>query len=359
MENEQIDLSQLGNILAQGVTPIDTTSSLIEDEKVQIEKEVKADDLAKDTPPVVETKVETPTVETQVEEDATVAFQVFEKLQESLGLEFTPEELENVELDDSLDSVTKIAELAGNKIGNQMFTDFFKTNPDIYEAFQHKQAYGSLKDFNKEAEETQDYTSIDLSVEDNQKLVYAKSLAIKGNDEETIKDLIELALDKGILDKKAELAKPELIKYNEDIKAQRDLEISQKIKEKEDLDRKYVEDTYKTIDSGKLLGVTLSPKEKNEMKDYLSVPVDKEGNTARDIAWSKLTIEQELFIERLVKNGFKDVFPVASKSVKSLKELQELNKNRSNGVGGTKSEVEVNISNEIDMEAILKMTKRA
>jgi len=98
-----------------------------------------------------------------------------------------------------------IADRAMENYDKQLKNDF----PLAYQLLLHQQAGGKVEDFLKV--NTQDYTSVVLSREDKgtQEMIYRQALAVRGNTQEQVDALIQVAKDKGKLfeNSEAELKK--------------------------------------------------------------------------------------------------------------------------------------------------------
>jgi len=288
-------------------------------------------------------------------ESETVALQVFNTLQSSLGIEFTDEELSAIPLSDGVDAISELTALSINKKSNQLFENFFEENPDIYEAVQYKRANGSLTGFGEKSSEFTDYSSLDLSSESTQENLYRKSLELKGLDKGSIDDLVEIAKDKFNLEDKAKLAKTELETLEKSKKEEYENSLKAKIEAEEQERLQIVQEVTKTINEGKILGVTLDSKTKAQFKDYFSKPVDGTGKTAKEIADSSLTLEQELYLEYLKMTGFKSLANDGAKKIRSLADvIREGQKNRASVQfeKGNASNTNVSASRILDNESL-------
>lgn len=324
-----LDDTALKNFLDQDVMP-EMEASPIEDSADKVEKseqnEKPLPKVEKDDVPVkkeVDIIPDEATNSSLGSEDGdsgeeTIAYQIFNSMQENLGLSFTDEELESIELTDDIETVNKLITLGAEKKSNLNFDNFFKANPDLYEAAQYKQAHGSLKGFGEKQQEFTDYNTVDLKDPVVQENLYRKSLALKGNSPEDIEDLVEIAKDKFSLDKKGLAAKEELASYEASKKAEYEESVQAKIRADEESLNNYVKEITNVIDSGKIMGVSLDSKTKAQMKDYFSKPVDSSGRTAKEIADENLTVEQEMLFEYWKMNNFKGMANTEAKKIKTL-----------------------------------------
>src|SRR6185312_11457441 len=281
--------------------------------------------------------------------------------QTKTGLEFSDEELEVAAgLGEDIESLSELALLAGRKIANAELEGFYAKNPDLYEALLYKQANSSLSGFGKEVG-SPDYSTLDLDEVDNQKLIYTEYRRLKGDTDEEIAEAIELAETKNILQKKAEDAKEVVTKHFAKAEETRKKNLEITIAKEREEEQAIVKQVFDIIDTGKIMGVQLSKKEQQEFKDFLAKPVDKDANTAKSLAYDKLTIEQELLIDMFVKNGFKNIAAIEKPTVDKLKKLKENLKNRIPPVGDTKKGQDLKQgtgADEFDFKAMEEMLKK-
>jgi len=273
------------------------------------------------------------------------------------GLEFSDEELEIAAgLNEDIESLSELALLAGRKIAQAELDGFYANNPDLYEALLYKQANGSLNGFGQEIT-APDYSNLDLDEVENQKLIYSEYRKLKGDTQEEIDEALELAETKNLLFKKAEAAKDVVTSHFAKIEADRKKALEVKIEQEKQQEQVLVKQVFDTIDSGKIMGVQLTKKEQQELKDFLAKP-DKNGNTPKDIAYSKLTVEQELLIDLFIKNGFKNIAAIEKPTVEKFKGIKQRLKDRVAPVGDTKKSQDLKQgtgSDEFDFKAMEEM----
>lgn len=279
---------------------------------------------------------------------------IFEGLKSSLGVEFTEEDLEGIELTEDLNTVNKLAELSANKLANKRVAEMINSHPDIQRAINYIQANGSLQGI-EEQTSYPDYTQADLTQERVQELVYRDYLAAKGIGGEELEDMITLAKDKGQLESKAKFSQQALVDYYSQLDQENIQKNAKIVAEREAQQQQLYKEVTKTINGGKILGLNLSNEEKKAFTDFLYKPVDEYGRTARDLYdEQEYTIEQELYNEFLKFKKYASVSPKVDKKVKTLKDLKEANKGREVKIGGN-SEMTTgnfNTGNEIDFEAL-------
>jgi len=296
-------------------------------------------------------------VEEDSETESSLGFLV-QDFQTQTGLEFTDEELDQIAAldDNSLESVSKMAVITGKKLAEAEREAFYEQNPDLYQAMLYKQAKGSLQGFSQEMT-FPDYTGLDLESEDNQKMIYTEYLKLKGSDAEEIADLIESAETKNTLKNKAEAAQQAVDKFYSKQKEDRTKALEAEIEENERGKAAFVKQTFDVIDSGKVMGVTLDKKEQQSLKEFSGKIIDKEGRTAKEIAYGNLTIEQMLLIDLFVKNGFKSLAVIEKPTADKLKAAKEKLQKRIPPPGDSKKAIAMGSGiGEIDMDAVNEFT---
>lgn len=310
---------------------------------------------------------ETPEIEIEeiqeevTEEDAesSLGFLV-QDFQTQTGLEFTDEELDQIAAldDNSLESVSKMAVITGKKLAEAERKAHYDENPDLYQAMLYKQAKGSLQGFAQEMT-FPDYTNLDLESEDNQKMIYSEYLKLKGSDAEEIADLIETAEAKNLLKTRAESAQQAVDKFYSKQKEDKTKALEAEVEDDRKRGEAIVKEAFDTIDSGKIMGVTLDKKEQQALKEFNARIIDKEGRTAKDIAYASLTVEQELLIDLFVKNGFKSLAVIEKPTADKLKAAKEKLQKRIPPPGDSKKAIIMGTGiGEIDLDAVNEFTSR-
>lgn len=292
------------------------------------------------------------------EEESHLAFLV-QDFQTQTGLEFTEEELDEIAaMDESLESVSKVALITGKKIARVEREAFYAENPDLYEAFLYKQVNGSLQGFGQ-GENYPDYSGLDLESEADQKLIYTEYLKMKGTAEDEIADLIESAETKNLLKTRAQAAHQAVNTFFDKKKEERVKSLEIQAEKDRLAGEAIVKQVFDTIDSGKIMGVQLDKKQQQELKEFNGKIIDKEGRTAKDVAYANLTVEQELLIDLFVKNGFKNIAALEKPTANKLQAKKDLLKKRTPPVGDSKKTMDMSGGlGEIDMGAVKEFTSK-
>jgi hypothetical protein len=218
---------------------------------------------------------------------------------------------ENTEFDTEADAakffVTELIKKKTNDIGVAAVEQLFKVHPEVQQLVEHLQAGQSLDTFLLETSRAE-FKPIDLesATEDQKLAVIRLSLADKGVDEEDIETTLEGIRDAGKVDARAAKAQDYLDKkYKDQIESKKKAEREAAAAREKQL-REINEKVEEILNSGNL-GVVTLPKEKTkELKQFI-YSVDAEGNSLREQAWEKLTLEKRLLIDYLVATDFKDM----------------------------------------------------
>lgn len=183
-----------------------------------------------------------------------------------------------------------------------------------------------------------DYSAYSLEDEDGednidiQKNFIYESLKKKGMDDDSISDVIESSESKGTLKSKAQKAKDELVKGQEDSRKEY-LEKSKAEKEAEEKQAiEYAAEFKETVlNTEEIQGFKLSKTERAKLHDFITKPLDKEGNTGLKL---KDTQENRLLYAYMAMKGFSkgDLAKEERKkaTIKLKKKLTQSNDSRAN-----------------------------
>ena len=127
----------------------------------------------------------------------------------------------------------------------------------------------------------------------------------KGHDDEFIKETIEDYEDTGKLYDKATIAQKQLGALQSKQREQMVEMQKQQQKEIQQKQQEFWEGVANTIDEGKeFAGIKIPEREKAKFFDYISAPINKQGNTKRDMDYSNASLETKLAIDYLLYKGF-------------------------------------------------------
>ena len=166
-----------------------------------------------------------------------------------------------------------------------------------------------------------------------QKYMISEFLRSKGHDDEFIKDMINDYEDSGKLYDRAKVAQRNLAniqKQERDNMVRQQQEAQQRAAEENE---RFWEGVASTIQEGKeFAGIRIPDREKAKFFDYISEAINDNGQTRRDVDYSKANIEAKLALDYLMYKGFNlnDIIDVKAKtaSASSLRERVKQNEER-------------------------------
>ncbi|HAH23897.1 MAG TPA: hypothetical protein DCL77_09080 [Prolixibacteraceae bacterium] len=232
--------------------------------------------------------------------DDSVEKSMFQVLNEKLGYEVEGEFKEDY------DGLTEYTKKVADKMVESQLGELFKALPDVEEYMAYRLNGGNPNEFFGTAENSTDFTSIEL-VEENvmtQELVVATLLKSQGYAPDEIKETIEDYKDTNILFKHARKALPKVIAM--DTARKENLMTEQaKLKADQDKDAAQKWEAIKTtIGTGELKGFIVPEKEKNEFYNWMSAPIDANGKSQRTLDRETMDTETMLAMEYLFYKKF-------------------------------------------------------
>jgi hypothetical protein len=227
-------------------------------------------------------------------------------------------DLENNYADTEEGLVEFTKDIAQN-IAEDQIQELFGQFPLVQKHLDYVLAGGDSEQFFQAYNPGMDYNQMEIDKNDSrvQKMLISDYFKSKGHDDEFIKDMLEDYEDTGKLYDKATVAQKQLaaIQSKEreqlvEMQKQRQSEYRQKQQE-------FWEGVANTIDEGKeFAGIKIPEKEKSKFFDYISAPVNKQGNTKRDMDYGNAPLETKLAIDYLLYKGFNlsDIITTKAKS---------------------------------------------
>ena len=215
-------------------------------------------------------------------------------------------DLENNYADTEEGLVEFTKDIAQN-IAEDQIQELFSQFPLVQKHLDYVLAGGDLEQFFQAYNPGMDYNQMEIDKNDSrmQKMLISDYFKSKGHDEEFIKDMLEDYEDTGKLYDKAAVAQKQLaaiqVKEREQlVEMQKQQQAEYKQKQQE-----FWEGVANTIDEGKeFAGIKIPEKEKSKFFDYISAPVNKQGNTKRDMDYGNAPLETKLAIDYLLYKGF-------------------------------------------------------
>ena len=254
---------------------------------------------------------------------------IISSIAKSLGYDV---EKEYAETEEGLAEFTK--DIAQN-IAEEQLEGLFKQFPMVQKHLDFVMAGGDPEKFFEAYNPRTSFENMEIEQDDSrtQKYMISEFLKSKGHDEEFIKDMINDYEDSGKLYDRAKVAQRNLAtiqKQERDGMVRQQQEAQQRAAEENE---RFWEGVANTIQEGKeFAGIRIPDREKAKFFDYISEPVNDNGQTRRDVDYSKANIEAKLALDYLMYKGFnlKDIIDVKAKtaSASSLRERVKQNEER-------------------------------
>ena len=212
------------------------------------------------------------------------------------------EDIDIADYEESPEGLAKMTHEIGTRIAGETLDELFNSMPSLKQHFEFIRNGGDPRAF-IETQAEPDYSGMQVT-DENAKNVLRDYFKARGDEDAFIDDMIEAYEDKGTLKDKAEQAKNALATVQEK-KREKMLEDQQKTAE---LQRQESEKVWNTVkdtvkNSSELAGLPVTERDKAKFIEFISAPIDKQGRTQRDLAASKLNLEQQLAMDFLLFKG--------------------------------------------------------
>jgi len=332
--NEKIALDDImfDDILDGGVAtePIDAgleiDNDVVEEPESEIESEltdnteddVEEEQLKDD----VENDVEDDTTEDSNTESSTVVGDILEKL----GYD-----TEN-EYDDTTEGLLQLTQDVGSQMAEDQLDQLFEKFPLVKNHLQYVLSGGDSQQFMKAYDPNNDYSQMDVSEGDiaSQRSVLSEYFKAKGHEDDFIQEILEDYQDSGKLFNKATRAKDALAESQ--TKQREQLLVGQKSQQVEATkkQKEFWNGVYDTIEnSTEFAGLTVPKREKSKFFGYISNPVNRNGQTQRDVDHGNAEMEVKLAIDYLMFKGFKldDIIQTKAKTSNAKSLRDKISKN--------------------------------
>ena len=292
-------------------------------------KAYSKDDLPPITPPAVD---EAPAAPITDEEDEDDSASLVNEIKDYFGYEVEED------YEDTPKGLKELTKTVATKMAIENLDTLFEKFPTVRQHLEFVQQGGDPRRFMQAHSPEVDYAGIEIADEDvdTQKALVQHYFSAKGDEPEFIQDRIEAYEDKGTLKTMAEKAQGALAAYQEQGRAelmQRQREIA--AKEQRASEEVWGQVTSLVSKNDSINGLQIAQKERTKFLDYISKPVDRNGNTQRDVDSAKLTLEQQLSADYLLFKGMKlDSFigkKAKTAGATSLRERMELNSKKAKG----------------------------
>ncbi len=204
-------------------------------------------------------------------------------------------------------------------IAEDQIQELFGQFPLVQKHLDYVLAGGDSEQFFQAYNPGMDYNQMEIDKNDSrmQKMLISDYFKSKGHDDEFIKDMLEDYEDTGKLYDKATVAQKQLAAIQSKEREQLVEMQKQQQTEYRQKQQEFWEGVANTIDEGKeFAGIKIPEKEKSKFFDYISAPVNKQGNTKRDMDYGNAPLETKLAIDYLLYKGFNlsDIITTKAKS---------------------------------------------
>lgn len=304
-----------------------------EEEKKEVEEEVVETTSAADD----EVEVESST------EEAEVA--VVSEVLTNLGYELEGD------YDDTVEGLTSLTKDVASTMAEEQLDSLFEQYPEIQQHLEFVLNGGNSNDFYTQSNRLNTVSNVNVTEEDinTQRAVLVEYFRVKGHDDNFIRELLQDYSTTDKLYDKAVMAKEALVKYEQQNREQSLAQQKENLKLQQEEANKFWENVSTTIqDSREFSGIVVQERDKKKFFDYISKPVDSQGNTKRDLDHNGAEMDVRLAIDYLMFKGFKlDEIIKAKAKTETAKTLRKQIKRGSKSVKGAKS-VSKNKSTDLD-----------
>jgi hypothetical protein len=242
---------------------------------------------------------------------------------------------------DTVEGLTQMTQDVAQTMAEDQLDNLFEQFPDIQKHLEYVMNGGDSSQFYNMGTRMNSISNANVT-EDNvmiQRAVLTEYFRTKGHDDDFISELLT---DYEVGDKlygKAVKAKEALVKYEQSQQAQTlEQQKAAQLKQKEEA-KSFWSDVNTTIqDSREFSGIVVQQRDKKKFFDYVSQPIDKSGNTQRDIDHENADMDVRLAIDYLMFKGFKleDMIKAKAKTETAQTLRKQIRSTASKSVKGAK-----------------------
>ena len=237
------------------------------------------------------------TVEDELDEDASIA----EQISKYLGYD-----VEN-QYADTVEGLTEYVKDVAQEIAEDQIDDLFKQFPEIQQHLDYVLAGGESSKFFEAYNPQLDFSQLRVEEGDIgiQKALVAQYFEAKGHDQEFIQEMLEDYEDSGKLYNRAQVAQKALAEAQHSERQQMFEQQQEIYRQREEEQEQFWGEVANTIESGNSFGgITIPDVEKANFFEYISAPVNDDGQTQRDIDYADSDIDIKLAMDYLLYSGF-------------------------------------------------------
>jgi hypothetical protein len=234
---------------------------------------------------------------------------------------------------DTEEGLAEFTKDVAKEIAEDQLQALFEQFPTVQKHLDFVLAGGDPDKFFQTYNPSLDYGQIEIDREDSrtQKGFLTEYLREKGHDDDFIKDMIDDYEDSGKLYDRAlnaqkHLAAGQAKEKEEIVTRQREAQ-----KQQEKQTEEFWESVATTIEQGKeFAGIKIPDREKAKFFDYISKPVNKQGQTKRDVDYASAEMDAKLALDYLMykKLELSDIISTKVKSASAQNLRQKIQSNQ-------------------------------
>jgi len=254
---------------------------------------------------------------------------ISEKISDILGVEM------EYEYADTVEGLTNYVRDVSEDLAEGQLQELFEQYPEVGAHLEYVLAGGDPQEFYAANNPGSDYSRIQLSEDDVtlQRAMLGEYYKAMGHEDEMILEMLDDFQQTGKLHNKALVAQQQLVNMQEAQRQQmyeEQLAVAREIEqEQEDFWGGVAEYMSEDNEFG---GIVIPDSDKQDFFDYISAPVDEEGNTQRDLDYADADIDIKLAIDYLMYSGFNlgDIIDTKARtqSVRGLRDRIQANEER-------------------------------
>lgn len=306
-----------------------------EDEPQDLEEELPEDDLQEDPEEVEENPEEEPEDDPEEEESGEEdpegeedtdepeeeATPVVEEIQTQTGLDL------DGEYEDSIDGISKMIVDAGEEMANQQIEQIMEQYPDVGQYLQYRAQGGDPEEFQETFFNNEGWQNVEVREDDQsqQETIVRSRLREEGYEEDEIEDTVADYKTAGILESEARRSIKRLQKIEQDQQEKLLAEQEERAKAAKKEKQEFLDDVTNTIQENKEFnGIGIPETEKGDFIEYLTQPVDEQGNTQYALDTMQAEMNDQIAMALMSYYGFdlSDLIErkASSESAKSLRD---------------------------------------
>ena len=241
---------------------------------------------------------------------------------------------------DTVEGLTQMTQDVAQTMAEDQLDNLFEQFPEIQQHLEFVLNGGNSAEFYNQGSRLSTVANVNLT-ENNvnaQQAVLVEYFRVKGHDDAFIAELLEDYSSTDKLFDKSVKAKEALLKYEQGQRAQQMEQQKQASAQQRQEAQNFWGEVSDTIqESREFSGIVVQQRDKKKFFDYISQPVDKQGNTQRDLDHESAEMDVRLAIDYLMFKGFKleDMIKAKAKT-ETAKTLRKQIKTSTRSVKGAK-----------------------